>query len=182
MPLDRPILPMLGTASRRTYALGMDVQVTPLPGIGTREDFTVRSGQRIGVVTHRDGHVELIVARADDPDACVASTPLTTEESNTLASLLGAPHAVGQLAEQLRDIEGIVTTQVPIQPGSPFEGRTLADTRLRTRTGVSVVAVIRREVVHPSPRPDFTFAGNDLVVMVGTVDGLKDAARIIDQG
>jgi TrkA domain protein len=37
-------------------------------------------------------------------------------------------------------------------------------------------------VVHPSPRPDFAFAGNDLVVLVGTTDGLEAAARILDQG
>ncbi|MDQ3990357.1 MAG: potassium transporter TrkA [Actinomycetota bacterium] len=160
----------------------MDVQVTPLPGIGTREDFTARSGQRIGVITHRDGHVELIVSRSDDPDACAASVPLTAEESNTVASLLGAPHLVGQLAEQQRDIAGIVTAQLPVPPGSPFDGRTLADTALRTRTGASVVAVVRQQVVHPSPRPDFVFAGNDLVVVVGTTDGLEAATRILDQG
>lgn len=160
----------------------VDVQVTPLPGIGSREDFTTRSGQRIGVITHRDGHVELIVSRSDDPDACVASVPLTAEESNTLASLLGAPHLVSMLAEQQRDIAGIITTQLPVQPGSPFDGRTLADTALRTRTGVSMVAVVREQVVHPSPRPDFAFAGNDLVVLVGTTDGLEAAARILDLG
>ena len=156
--------------------------MTPLPGIGTREDFTTRSGQRIGVITHRDGHVELIVSRSDDSDACAASVPLSAEESNTVASLLGAPHLVSGLAEQQRDLVGIVTAQLPVPPGSPFDGRTLADTAMRTRTGISVVAVVRQQVVHPSPRPDFAFAGNDLMVMVGTTDGLEAAARILDLG
>lgn len=160
----------------------MDVEVTPLPGIGTREDFTVRSGQRIGVVTHRDGNVELIVSRLDDPDACAASTPLTAEESNTLASLLGAPHLVSQLAEQQRGLESVHTIQLPVQPGSPYDGRTLGDTAMRTRTGVSVVAVVRSQVVHPSPGSEFMFEGNDMVVMVGTTEGLSGAARILDQG
>lgn len=162
--------------------MGVDVEVTPLPGIGTREDFTARSGQRIGVITHRGGQVELIISRLDDPDACAASTPLTAEESNALASLLGAPQLVSQLAEQQRDLEGITMTQLPIMPGSPFEGRTLGDTAMRTRTGVSVVAVVRQQVVHPSPGPEFAFAANDLVVMVGTTSGLADAGRILDQG
>lgn len=156
--------------------------MTPLPGIGTREDFSARSGQRIGVITHRDGHVELIVSEADDPDTVAASVPLTGEEGNTLASLLGAPQLVSQLAEQQRALEGITTTQLPVQPGSPYDGRPLGDTALRTRTGVSVVAVVRQGVVTPSPRPDFGFLGNDLVVMVGTIDGLTKAARILEQG
>lgn len=156
--------------------------MTPLPGIGTREDFTTRSGHRIGVVTHRDGHVELIVSRRDDPDACLASTPLTAEESNALASLLGAPQLVSQLTEQQRELEGIITTQLPIQPGSAFDGRTLGDTAMRTRTGASVVAVVRQGVVHPSPRPDFDFQGNDMVVMVGTAEGLQAAELILEAG
>src|SRR6185295_4218852 len=67
------------------YGGGVDVEVTPLPGIGTRQDFVSRGGRRIGVVTTRDGKVELIVSRQDDPDSCVASIPLTGDESATLA-------------------------------------------------------------------------------------------------
>ncbi|HEX2299510.1 MAG TPA: cation:proton antiporter regulatory subunit [Pseudonocardiaceae bacterium] len=160
----------------------MDVQVTPLPGIGTLEDFTTRSGHRIGVITHRDGHMELIVSRDGDPEACATSTPLSAEESNTLANLLGAPHLVSRLAEQQRALEGIITSQFPIAPGSPYAGRTLGDTALRTRTAVSVVAVVRQGTVHPSPRPDFVFAPGDMVVMVGTNDGLAQAADILEHG
>ncbi len=156
--------------------------MTPLPGIGTRQDFSARSGPRIGVINHRDGHVELIVSEPDDQDATAASVPLTAEEGNTLASLLGAPHLVSQLAEQQRELEGITTTQLPIQPGSRYDGSSLGDTALRTRTGVSVVAVIRQGAVRPSPRPDFEFLGGDLVVVVGTTSGLAQAARILEQG
>ncbi|MGH3979988.1 MAG: cation:proton antiporter regulatory subunit [Pseudonocardiaceae bacterium] len=160
----------------------MNVQVTPLPGIGTREDFSARSGQRIGVIAHRDGHVELILSDADDPDTIAASIPLTGEESNTLASLLGAPQLVSQLAEEQRALEGITTIQVPISPNSPYDGRSLGDTAMRTRTGVSVVAVVRQGVVTPSPRPDFGFLEGDLIVMVGTIDGLQQATQILEQG
>lgn len=171
----------MARAARDTVT-GVDVQVTPLPGIGTRQDFSSRSGQRIGVINHRDGRMELIVSEPDDQDTMAASVPLTAEESNTLASLLGAPHLVSQLAEQQREVEGITTTQLPIQPGSRYDGRSLGDTAMRTRTGVSIVAVIRQGAVTPSPRPDFEFVGGDLVVVVGTTAGLSQAARILEQG
>lgn len=51
----------------------MNVEVTPLPGIGVRKDFALRNGRRTGVVTHRDGKIELIVSKSDDPDACLPS-------------------------------------------------------------------------------------------------------------
>lgn len=160
----------------------MDVQVTPLPGIGLRRDFMTAAGRRLGVITHRDGHLDLMVTSADDPDTCVASIPLTDEESHTLADLLGAPRLVGELVEQQRGIEGITTLQVPIHSGSPFDGRTLGDTEMRTRTGVSVVAVVRDRVAHPSPDPGFAFEANDMLVVVGTPDGLEQASSLLTAG
>ncbi|MGQ0838488.1 cation:proton antiporter regulatory subunit [Actinokineospora sp.] len=160
----------------------MNVEVTPLPGIGTRQDFVSRSGRRIGVITYRDGHFDLIVSKPDDPDSCVASIPLTVEESGALANLLGAPHLVAQLEEAHREVTGVTTRQLPLAPRSPFDGRTLGDTALRTRTAVSVVAVVRGGTVHPSPRPDFALSGGDMLVTVGTADGLARAVDVLEHG
>jgi TrkA domain protein len=160
----------------------VNVEVTPLPGIGVRKDFAIRAGRRIGVVTHRDGQIELIVSKPDDPDAALASLPLTMEEASALANLLGAPQLVAQLTEEHRDMPGIHTRQLPINAGCPFDGRTLGDTALRTRTGVSVVAVMRAGQVHASPTPDFTLTAGDLLVTVGTSEGLDNAVKILKRG
>ena len=160
----------------------VNVDVTPLPGIGTRQDFLTREGRRIGVIAHRDGHFELIVSKVDDPDTCTASVPLSAEEAGALANLLGAPMLVARLTEQQSDIQGVTTEQFPLAPGSPFDGRTLGDTAMRTRTAASLVAVVRSGTVHASPRPDFTFAGHDLLVIVGTAKGLAAAADLLEHG
>jgi K+:H+ antiporter subunit KhtT len=160
----------------------VNVEVTPLPGIGVRKEFALANGRRIGVVTHRDGRLELIVSKAEDPDACLASLALTTEEAGALANLLGAPVLLAQLAEEHRDVTGISTRQLPIRPNGPFDGRTLGDTALRSRTGVSVVAVMRAGQVQPSPAPDFTLTAGDLLVAVGTAEGLDHALRILRSG
>ncbi|WP_185981810.1 cation:proton antiporter regulatory subunit [Skermania sp. ID1734] len=160
----------------------MNVDVTPLPGIGVRKDFEVAAGRRIGVVTHRDGHIELIVSYPDDPDAIAASLPLTNEEAAALANLLGAPQLVARLREEHRDLPGISTRQLPIADGSPFDGRTLGETGMRTRTKASIVAVMRAGQIHPSPGPDFTFTAGDLLVVVGTSEGLDAAGKILTHG
>ena len=164
------------------YRGWVNVEVTPLPGIGVRKDFATRNGRRIGVVTQRDGQIELIVSKSDDPDACLASLPLTADEAGALANLLGAPQLVAQLNEEHRELPGINTKQLPITSAGPFDGRTLGDTAMRTRTGVSVVAVMRAGQVHPSPTPDFTFTAGDLLVAVGTSEGLEAAAKILKHG
>lgn len=160
----------------------MHVEVTPLPGIGVRKDFALRGGRRIGVITHRDGRIELILSQADDPDACVAELPLTHEEAGALANLLGAPQLVAQLREEQSDLPGIRTGRLTIATGSPFDGRPLGETAMRTRTGASVVAVMRAGQVHPSPTPEFPVAAGDLLVVVGTAEGLDAAAKILQHG
>lgn len=157
----------------------MNVEVTPLPGIGVRKDFATAHGQRVGVINHRDGEVELIVSRSDDPDACVAALPLSVEESAALSNLLGAPQLVAQLKE---DLPGLSTKQFSITEGSPYDGRTLGDAQIRTRSGVSVVAVMRAGQVQPSPTPSFTLTAGDLLVCVGTNEGLTEAYKILKNG
>jgi TrkA domain protein len=160
----------------------VNVDVTPLPGIGVRKDFALASGQRVGVVTHRDGTTDLIVSRRDDPDACAAQVTLSDQEAGVMANLLGAPQLVSSLRNEHRDLPGINTRQLPIREGSPFDGRVLGDTQMRTRTKVSIVAVMRAGQVHPSPGPEFTFTAGDLLVVGGTPDGLDGADKILNQG
>ncbi|ALV46911.1 potassium transporter TrkA [Arthrobacter alpinus] len=157
----------------------MNIEETPLPGIGVRRELQLGIGRRVGVVTHRDGRTELILSRADDPDACAASIPLTAEEAAGLGQLLGSAQLIAQLTAEQENVSGISTHQILIRKGSAFAGRTMGDTQMRTRTGASIVALLRDSDVIGSPRPDEVLHVGDLVVIVGTDDGLAEAALIL---
>jgi len=157
----------------------MNFEETPLPGIGIRREITVAAGRRVGVIIHRDGRSELMISRLGDPDATLASVPLTVEEAAALGSLLGGAQLVAQLTAEHRDMPGVSTQQIQIGGASPFSGRTLGETRLRTRTGSSIVAVLRDGNVLPSPRPDFALLPNDVLIVVGTTTGLAAAVEIL---
>ncbi|MBO0854976.1 MAG: cation:proton antiporter regulatory subunit, partial [Nocardia sp.] len=153
-----------------------------LPGIGVRKDFQARSGRRLGVIAHRDGGLDLIVSSFDDPDACAVQIPLTSEEGAVLANLLGAPLLVEKLEDDHRDVPGITTRQLPIRDESPYSGRQLGQTRMRTRTKASIVAAMRAGQIYPSPGPDFVLAAGDVLVVVGTPEGLDSALDILTAG
>ena len=155
------------------------MEQTSLPGIGVRHDFVTESGERIGVVSHRDGRRGLIVYDRDDPDARLAAIPLTDDEAEVLADLLGASLMLGQLAGLREQAAGLLTEQMPLPASSPFVGRLLGDTRARTRTSASIVAILRAGQVIPSPGPSFQFENGDVVVAVGTRKGLDALTRIL---
>jgi TrkA domain protein len=62
-------------------------------------------------------------------------------------------------------------------PGSPFDGRTLGDTRARTLTGCSIVAIVRGSDVVPSPSPADQLRAGDVLVAIGASSGLEQLDR-----
>ncbi|GAB7193388.1 cation:proton antiporter regulatory subunit [Kineococcus sp. NUM-3379] len=160
----------------------MDIEETKLPGIGLRHDFVTERGRRIGVISQRNGDRELLVYSKDDPDACSFVVDLEPSEAEALAELLGAPRVVERLARLREQVEGIATEGIYIEPGSPYDGRTLGDAQIRSRTGASVVALVRRGDVIPSPTPAQVFRAGDKVVVVGTEDGVRATAKLLTDG
>ncbi|GAB3895323.1 cation:proton antiporter regulatory subunit [Microbispora bryophytorum] len=160
----------------------MDVEQTVLPGIGLRHEFTTRSGRRIGVVSHRTGRRDLVIYDPDDPDRACETVKLNDEEADALVELLGAPRIVQRLNALHREVEGLVSVQLPIAPGSPYTGRPMGEAQVRTRTGASIVAVVRAGHVFASPAPDFVLTGDDIVVVVGSEDSTTTVADILASG
>ena len=54
-----------------------------------------------------------------------------------------------------------------LEPTSSLNGCTIGELGVRTRTGASLVGVIRNGVLHPNPGPEFRFAEGDSVAVMG---------------
>jgi TrkA domain protein len=162
--------------------VSVEIEESPLPGIGLRHDFATAGGRRVGVISHRTGRRDLVTYSQDDPDACSETIALTGEESDALAELLGAPRIVARLDALHQQVEGLVSKRIGVAPGSPYDGRTLGETEARSRTGASIVAVVRFGEVFTSPTPEFTFADGDAVVVVGSEEGTEAVRAILDEG
>jgi TrkA domain protein len=157
----------------------MDVNEVLLPGVGLRYEFVNHEGDRIGVIAQRSGDFELVVYPGDDPDEARPVVRLTHQEADTLAEILGAPRIAERFADLTREVPGLSSGQVTVGPGSPFAGHALGDTRARTRTGASIVAVVRGEEVIASPGPGQTLRAGDVLVVIGTREGIAGVQRIV---
>lgn len=158
------------------------IEETSLPGVGMRHDFTAEDGSRIGVVHHRTGRRELFVCSSDDPDAVTVSLNLTDDDSHALSEALGGSTVIENLGTLQQQIEGLAIDWLTVEPETPYAGKTIGDARIRTRTGVSVVAVIRGEQAYPAPGPEFMVDAEDTLVVVGTPDGIKTVNEILTAG
>jgi TrkA domain protein len=153
------------------------MRTTPLPGIGVQYDLVTLQGHHLSVIAHSDGSRSLNGYRADDPDACALSVRLSEPEASALTDALEPPHHDPMLlhATEL----GLVVERIALSAASRWNGRQLGDTRLRTRTGSSVVAILRGPYPIPSPAPVFRLAGGDVLIVVGTREGADAAAAIL---
>jgi TrkA domain protein len=158
------------------------VNEVTLPGIGVRYDFTTEEGFRLGVIHHRTGERELVLYERADPDTAHDFVRLGAEDARTLAELLGVSQVSKDLAELEQGVEGLAVDRLPLAAGSPFDGRTIGDTGARTKTGVSIVAVLRSDGAHAAPDPTFGLAAGDVLVVVGTPRGIEDLALILRSG
>lgn len=157
----------------------MDVNEVLLPGVGLRYEFTTQAGDRIGVVAWRTGEFEVVGYAGDDPDEGSPLFRLNEDEAEALAQILGAPRIAERFADLTREVPGLSSEPVKVGSGSPYVNRPLGHTRARTRTGASVVAIVRGEDVIASPCPDQILRPADVLVVVGTPEGIDGVKRII---
>ncbi|MFI0828088.1 cation:proton antiporter regulatory subunit [Streptomyces roseolus] len=156
----------------------MDVNEVLLPGVGLLYEFVNREGDRIGVVAQRSGDFELAVYGEADPDQARAVFRLTGEEADVLSEILGAPRIAERFADLTREVPGLSAGQVEVPAGTPFAGRPLGESRARTRTGASIVAIVRDEEVIPSPGPEKVLSAGDVLVVIGTREGIAAVEQL----
>lgn len=156
-----------------------EVRETLLPGVGVRHEFTTETGERLAVLTHRSGRREIAVYDRADPDACSTVLHLSPGDTRTLAEVLGVSQVSEALVAVQQQVEGLAIDWVKVTARSPFDGATIADGQFRTQTGASIVAVVRGDMTIPAPGPDTRFVAGDVVVSVGTAEGLSRLRHLL---
>ncbi len=159
-----------------------EIREVKLPGVGVRYEFETAERKRIGVISHRTGLREIYVSGSDDPDESRRILELSPDDARTLADLLGATRVAEQLAELQQRLEGLAIDWLPVREDSAYAGRTIGDARIRSRTGVSVVAIVRGEEAVPAPGPEERLDSGDYLVVVGTARGVEDAVELLRAG
>jgi CPA2 family monovalent cation:H+ antiporter-2 len=149
----RPDLPLMVRADsagavRALYALG--VQEVTSPEFEAAIEMTRQALMYFNVPAHDVLHVASTIRRQryDQPGAP--------------ASDLSATSPTGEIARHLE----LAWIRVPL--GSPFDGRTLGQLRIRTTMGASVVGIVRGGSLAANPESGEHLEQGDLVAVLGT--------------
>jgi len=156
-----------------------NVRETMLPGVGVRHEFQTAGGERVAVLTHRSGRRELAVYDRNDPDASSTVLHLSAGDTRTLAELLGATQVSEATAAVQQQVEGLAIEWLTINPASRFVGATIAAGEFRSQTGASIVAILRGGTTIAAPGPEQQFDPGDVLVAVGTLDGLAQLRNLL---
>lgn len=156
-----------------------EVEETELPGVGVRFSFETGERRRVSVLVHYSGRRQVFVGVPDDPDASREVLDLEEADGQIVAELLGGSRLVHDVQRLQRLGRDLALNWVQVDPGSEAAGRTIGGLDLRTRTNVTVVAVLRDGRTIPTPGPELMFEPDDTAVLIGQPEDLEQAARLL---
>lgn len=84
------------------------------------------------------------------------------------------------LHDLLLAFDSIEITWMQITPDSPLVGLTLAEANIRSKTGASVVTLIRNKQLIPNPKSMTVFEAGDRIGVIGEGDQIKAVQTLVD--
>ncbi len=155
-----------------------EVYTSTLPGVGTKYVMPLASGGSVTLLVKPSGERQLFHFLEDDDRPCDVVT-MQPEEGRQVAALLGTPPVAAPDPERMDLVLGALEIEwVDVPDASPLVGHTLGESRLRRRTGASVVAILRGEEAIANPDVGAVFEAGDVLVLIGS-EAQTDAARAV---
>ena len=156
-----------------------EIREVRLPGVGVRLELSTEAGEDLAVIVHRGGQRELMVYDQGDPEKCTTVLHLTDRETRALSEMLGGATVNEVTTAVVQDVDGLAINWLAVPENSPLAGRSIGEGMLRSRTGVSIVAVVRGPETIPGPGPDLVLDHDDVLVAVGSDEGLEELRRML---
>ncbi|MEZ5318960.1 MAG: cation:proton antiporter [Vicinamibacterales bacterium] len=93
-----------------------------------------------------------------------------------------SPERARMLADLLHASTAMELSWVTVPDDSPLAGRSIADSRLRSRTGATIVAIGRGDAITSNPAPEETIQAGDRLAVIGLPGQVGDATRLFGDG
>lgn len=152
----------------------MKVKTTDLPGIGKSYALDTAEGARVVIIIHHHGHREVYYFRDPDQDEPELAIQFSDEEARQIGTiLLGVDYQ--PVTDDRLDLllKSIRVDWLKVQPGSCLAGKTILESKIRTRTGSTIIAIQRGDQMIGSPDVNEIIRPGDVLMSIGTRDQAK---------
>ncbi len=157
----------------------MQIKTTELPGIGKRYSFKTAEDEQVTVVLHHNGSREIYHFEKDEEDDPDLTFTLTDEEARQLGTiLLGVdyqPVADDRVELFLKTVR---IEWLRVDQESCIANQKIIDTKLRTRTGSTIIGIQRGEKMIGSPDVNEVIMPGDLLMVIGNRDQTKNLENL----
>ncbi|MFA9417751.1 cation:proton antiporter regulatory subunit [Natrinema sp. HArc-T2] len=161
----------------------MTIYESDLPGVGKKFEVELEDDSRLVIVTHNTGKREVYLkpdADADGDKLFEVSDRLARKIGTILEGAYFQPVQAEAVETMLSDetyLEWYTVTET-----AEVAGKTLAESDVRDRTGVSIVAIQRGDELISPPTPETVLEAGDTVVVIGEQEDCTQFEALLGDG
>lgn len=151
----------------------MNFRETDLTGIGKKYTLKLNAGNNLAIIMHLSGKREIFYF--DDPD----DDPqfhfvMNEEEAQLLGSVLLGSYFKPEQEQQRELLMGKLSIEwVTIEKNCPLVNKSILESEIRQKTGITIIAIIRGNDSIINPQPDEKILEKDTLVAVGNREQTK---------
>lgn len=146
----------------------MKIKAGDLPGIGKRYSFATAEGDNLVLIIHQSGFRELYHFAEPDGDEPDWTLKLTDEEARQIGTLLvGADYQPVSDDRMELLLKSIRIEWVAVPADSELANKKIIDSRIRSKTGATIIAIQRGKDMIGSPDINEVILPGDVLMVVG---------------
>lgn len=158
--------------------MSRDVSEDDLPGIGRRYRVRGEGGASVTIVVHNSGRRDLYVFPPDSDEPLMVA--LSDRQAQLAGSVLTGDYSPSAEIQEIAEVIDEMTIEwSTLTPGSPGTGRSIEDLRIRSLTGINVMAILRGHSVINGPRDMEVLEAGDRLVVAGLRSSMPAFRRLV---
>jgi TrkA domain protein len=158
-----------------------DVTQDELPGIGRRFEVRCEDGGILTIVVYNNGRRDLYAFSPGSGEPCVVT--MLDDQARAVGEIMSGsfadPAEVGAARGVREAFDDLAFDWVGLDPGSPGTERSIGDLAIRSRTGATVMSIVRGHGVIHDPAPEEVLRAGDRLVVAGRRDRLPEVRRLL---
>lgn len=157
----------------------MAVYETDLPGVGKKFEVDLDGEAQLIIVIHNTGKRELFFRQnpnADSDKLVELSDKLARQVGTIMEGAYFQPIRTNEISTVLD--EGTIIEWAKVTSESELIDKTLAESGIRQRTGVSIIAIQRDDKTIQNPPPDVMIKEGDTLVSIGDRESHQEFERL----